>query len=171
METYYFRNKEKRKLYAKAYHIKNKEKLNARSREYAKNNKEKIKQRYEQNKEKRQKDKYGQAYEFVKKFNICMEGQKHYPQYILNPEKINENRVFSKEDFEYIKSMSNFNYPSLENNRQKNIQEYNIYMKYLTDKKKQDYVLYMNKYMDKYRKDILLTKISNKRWNVVEYVE
>lgn len=131
METYYSRNKEKRKLYAKAYHIKNKEKLNACSREYAKNNKEKIKNRYEKNKDKimakRQKERYWQAFDLVKKF----ENKGWYvPQYELKPETINENRVFTKEDFEYIKSMSNKQYPSVERTKNIELQKYNIKVKY-----------------------------------------
>lgn len=134
METYYSRNKEKKHQYFLEYYARNKEKLNACSKEYAKNNKEKIKNRYEKNKDKimakRQKERYWKAYEFVKKFNICMEGQKHYPQYILNPEKINENRVFSKEDFEYIEQMSNTQYPSIERTKNIELQKYNIKRKY-----------------------------------------
>lgn len=131
METYYSRNKEKRKQYLKEYRAKNKEKLKAYNKEYIVKTKEKRKENYDKNKyniiEQRKRERYWQAFDLIKKF----ENKGWYvPQYELKPETINENRVFTKEDFEYIKSMSNKQYPSIERTKNIELQKYNIKVKY-----------------------------------------
>ena len=128
METYYSHTKEERKL----YRLKNKEKLKAYQKEYSARTKEKRKEyrdsHKEEKKEKRQKKRYWIYFHLIQRFNTSMKG--YVPQYELQPEAINENRVFTKEDFEYIKQMSNFKYPSLEDNKQTSLQKYNIKVKY-----------------------------------------
>lgn len=78
----------------------------------------------------RKKIRYWKNFDLVTRFNTKMKWQRYYAQYELYPSKIIEGRTFTKEDFEYIKSMSNFKYPSLEDNKQTSLQKYNIKVKY-----------------------------------------
>ena len=113
METKYSRYKE--------YYAKYREKEKERRKQYVKLHKEELK-------EKRQRKRYWEHFDLINKFNTSIKG--YLPQYETKPETINENRVFTKEDFEYIKSMSNKQYPSLEDNKQTSLQKYNIKVKY-----------------------------------------
>lgn len=115
METKYSRYKE--------YYAKYREKEKERRKQYVELHKEELK-------EKRQRKRYWEYFDLINRFNTSIKGTKNFPQYEIKPETINENRVFTKEDFEYIKSMSNFLYPAFEQNKQTELQKYNIKVKY-----------------------------------------